>query len=276
MEYFGKSILISGGSRGIGLAIAELFASKGANITIIARDEVRIGQAIQQIGNACKENSQRITGIKLDVSQDADVKKVIGNLIIKDGYPDILVNSAGYAHPGQIEDLSLEIFRKTMDVNYFGTVNMTVAVIPGMLARGSGTIVNISSVSGFLGIYGYTAYSGSKYAVTGFSDALRNEMKPKGIRISIVFPPDTDTEQLVYETQFKPDVTKTIAGNAGLLTPQEVAKTIIDGIENHKYVITPGYEASLFYWLHHFAGKLTINILDWMAVNAWKKFNLKK
>jgi 3-dehydrosphinganine reductase len=261
MEYIGKSILISGGSRGIGLAIAELFASKGANITIIARDEIRIDKAIHQIKNACKETSQRITGIKLDVSQDSEVKEVIGNLIIKDGYPDILVNSAGYAHPGQIEDLSLEIFRKTMDVNYFGTVNMTMAVIPGMLSRGSGTIVNISSVSGFLGIYGYTAYSGSKFAVSGFSDALRNEMKPKGIQVSIVFPPDTDTEQLAYETQFKPDVTKW------------VAKTIIDGIDKHKYVITPGLEASMFYWLHNLAGKLTFNILDWMAVAAWKKFN---
>jgi len=275
MEYLGKNILISGGSRGIGLAIAELFASKGAHITIAARDEDRLAQAIQQIQVACKENSQQISGIKLDVSRDTEVKEVIGNLIIKNGCPEILVNSAGYAHPGLIEELSSELFRNTMDVNYFGTVNMVKAVIPGMLTRGSGSIVNISSVSGFLGIYGYTAYSGSKYAVTGFSDALRNEMKPKGIHVSVVFPPDTDTEQLAYESKFKPDVTKTMAGNAGLLTPQQVAKAVVDGIEQNKYVITPGFEASFFYWLHHFTGKLTFRILDWMAVDAWRKSNQK-
>lgn len=275
MDYFGKTVLISGGSRGIGLAIAELLASKGANIAIAARDADRIEQAVQQIKIACKENSQRVTGLRLDVSQDNDVTEVIGDWITQEGCPDILVNSAGYAHPGHIEELPLTIFRKTMEANYFGTINMTKALIPAMLARGSGTIVNISSVSGFLGIYGYTAYSGSKYAVTGFSDALRNEMKPKGIQVSIVFPPDTDTEQLAYESQFKPDVTKTIAGNAGLLTPQQVAESIVNGIEKHKYVITPGFEASLFYWLHHFAGKLTFRILDWMAVDAWRKHNLK-
>jgi 3-dehydrosphinganine reductase len=271
MDYSGKTVLISGGSRGIGLAIAELLASKGANVTIAARDEVQIEKALNEIRKNCIESKQVIVGLKLDVTQDNTVKDVINNWISRNGCPDILINSAGYAHPGNIEDLPVEIFRKTMNVNYFGTVNMTKAVLPAMLARHKGIIVNISSVSGFLGIYGYTAYSGSKYAVTGFSDSLRNEMKPKGIQVSIVFPPDTDTEQLAYESQYKPAVTKEMAGNSGLMTPQQVAKSVISGIEKGKYVITPGFESGLFYFLHHFAGKFTFKILDWMSISAWKK-----
>jgi 3-dehydrosphinganine reductase len=271
MNYFNKSVLISGGSRGIGLALGELFASKGANITIFARDVDRLDLATTKILGACKDKGQKISSKKLDVTQDIEVTKVIEDWILENGFPDILINSAGFAQPGQIEELPLSLFRKTMDVNYFGTVNMTKAVLPSMLEKGEGIIVNISSVSGFLGIYGYTAYSGSKFAVSGFSDALRNEMKPRGIQVSIVFPPDTDTEQLAYESQFKPKVTKELAGNAGFLTPVQVAKSILRGIEKRQYIITPGFEASLFYTLHHLAGKITFQILDWMSLSAWKK-----
>jgi 3-dehydrosphinganine reductase len=271
MEYSNKSVLISGGSRGIGLALAELFASKGANITIFARDVDRLELAKTMILGKCKDKSQRILTMQLDVTHDIEVNQVIGNWIFENGCPDILINSAGFAQPGQIEELPLSLFRKTMEVNYFGTVNLTKAVLPSMLEKSEGIIVNISSMSGFLGIFGYTAYSGSKFAVSGFSDALRNEMKPRGIQVSLVFPPDTDTEQLAYESQFKPKVTKEIAGNAGLLKPQQVAQSILRGIEKRQYIITPGLEASLFYALHHLAGKLTFKILDWMSISAWNK-----
>jgi 3-dehydrosphinganine reductase len=163
-----------------------------------------------------------------------------------------------------------------MDINYFGIVNMTKSVLTEMMKRRSGHIVNISSVSGFLGIYGYTAYSGSKFAVRGFSDALRNELKPHNIHVSIVFPPDTDTEQLAYESQFKPEITSIVAGNAGMLKPENVATSVIEGIERKQYIITPGFESTIFFWLQNFAGKLTYPILDWMVLNAWKKVESKR
>ncbi len=273
MQYLGKKVIITGGSRGIGLAIAEQYAIRGADITIFARDENRINQAVSRIRSIVRSPSQSINGIPLDVTRGEDVVQILGKWVAEHGAPDIVINSAGFAHPGKIEDLSSDIFKMTMEVNYFGTVNTIKAVLPSMLAMGKGCIVNISSVSGFLGIYGYTAYSGSKFAVTGFSDALRNELKPRGIHVFVVFPPDTDTEQLAYESRFKPEVTRKIAGNAGLMTPESVARGIIAGIERHQYVITPGFEPTMIYWLHHFLGKLTFNVLDWMAVDAWKKSN---
>jgi 3-dehydrosphinganine reductase len=275
MDYKGKRILITGGSRGIGLAVATLLASKGADITILARDKNRIEQALTEIRNSASSSSQRIAGISVDVTDDHFVAEKLNAYLLENGAPDIVINSAGFAHPGKIEDLPVDIFKKTMDVNYFGTINTIKALLPSMLERGTGIIVNISSVGGFVGIYGYTAYSGSKYAVTGFSDALRNEMKPRGIQVSIVFPPDTDTEQLAYESQFKPEVTRKIAGVAGLATPNKVAAGIVEGIEKHRYVITPGFEPRVIYWLSHLFGKFTFVILDWMAVDAWKKIASK-
>lgn len=271
MDFTQKKVLITGGSRGIGLALAGEFAKRGADITIFARDENRISLAVSEIQKTVINPSQLINGIHLDVTREKDVTQKLTDWVTINGAPDIVVNSAGFAHPGKIEELPSEIFKQTMDVNYFGTVNCIKAVLPSMLAKGSGNIVNISSVSGFLGIYGYTAYSGSKFAVTGFSDSLRNELKPRGIQVSVVFPPDTDTEQLAYESQFKPEVTRKIAGNAGLMTPQQVARGIIDGIEKRKYIITPGFEPTMIYWLHNFLGKVTFNILDWIAVDAWRK-----
>ncbi len=271
-----KKAIVTGGSRGIGLAIAIELAGRGMDITIIARDSSRINEAISLIKKETVDPLQKVTGLPLDVSKDEEVRVAMKSWIEHNGAPDILINSAGFAHPGKIEDLSMEIYRKNMDVNYFGTVNMVKSILPSMLSRGNGVIVNISSVAGFLGIYGYTAYSGSKFAVTGFSDSLRNELKPRGIHVSVVFPPDTDTDQLAYESQFKPEITKMIAGNAGLLSPKQVAEGIISGIERNRYVITPGFEPTVIYWLQNFLGKATFTILDWMALRAWKKIQTQK
>ncbi len=112
--------------------------------------------------------------------------------------------------------------------------------------------------------------------MTGFSDALRNELKPRGIQVCIVFPPDTDTYQLAYESQFKPDVTREIVGIAGLMTPDKVAKSILDGIEKHRYVITPSFETKIIYWLQNFLGEIAFDFLDFLAIRAWNKVTKNK
>jgi 3-dehydrosphinganine reductase len=139
-----------------------------------------------------------------------------------------------------------------MEVNYFGTVYMTKEVLPAMLKRGSGYIINISSVAGFLGTFGYTAYGASKFAVRGFSDALRAEMRIHGIGVSIIFPQDTQTAQLEYESQYKPPETKALAGNTKIMSPEDVAHEAIRGIERGRYIILPGLESKLIYRLNGF------------------------
>jgi 3-dehydrosphinganine reductase len=155
-----------------------------------------------------------------------------------------------------------------MDINYFGTVNMVKALLPGMVRRGSGHIVNISSVAGFLGVFGYSAYAASKYAVTGFSDVLRAELKPHGIRVSIVFPPDVDTPQLAYESQFRPDETRVLVEGGTILSPEAVAVTILRGVSRGQYVIIPGAIGKTVYWLSHALGSAAYPVMDWFVARA--------
>jgi len=149
-----------------------------------------------------------------------------------------------------------------MDADFFGTLHPTKAVLPAMMERRSGHIVNFSSMAGYLAVFGYTAYSAAKFAVRGFSDALRQEMKPHGIRVAVVFPPDTDTPQLHYENQFKPPETHDIAGAARALTADQVAQAVVRGIERRRDYILPGFEARLSFLLCEGLGGLFRKYFD--------------
>merc|ERR1719397_934713 len=107
--------------------------------------------------------------------------------------------------------MDLSAFTKMMDANYFSAINMTRAVLPHMIEHSSGQLVFISSVAGQLGVYGYTAYAPSKYAVRGFCEVLYAELRPLGIGVSLVFPPDTETPGLAQEDELKPKATKLIS-----------------------------------------------------------------
>jgi 3-dehydrosphinganine reductase len=119
-----------------------------------------------------------------------------------------------------------------------------------MQAQRGGTIVLVSSGAGLIGIFGYTAYCPSKFAVRGLAESLRGEVRLSGIHVSIVYPPDTDTPQLHEENKTKPPETKQIAGNAPTWSAEGVARTIINGISKRKFVITPGLEMTLVARLH--------------------------
>ncbi|MFH1447141.1 MAG: SDR family oxidoreductase [Chloroflexota bacterium] len=269
-----KLVLITGGSSGIGLALAKELVSEGSHVWILARDQERLDNALAILKNLKIDDFQKLGAIKADVTNLPDVSRLLKAWTRQNGTPDLLINSAGVAHPGYFQELELDIFHWTMDVNYFGTVNVIKAVIPDMISRGSGYIVNLSSQAGFIGVFGYTAYGASKYAVRGFSDALRAEMKPLGINLSIVFPPDTDTPQLTYEEQFKPFETKVIAGSSKTMPAEKVANIILSGVKRNKYMIIPGIEGKLFYRLTSILKNLTYPIMDMMVKSAQKKKKL--
>ena len=140
-----------------------------------------------------------------------------------------------------------------------------------MIERGSGAVVNISSQAGFVGVFGYSAYGASKYAVRGLSDVLRAEMKPLGIHVSVVFPPDTQTPQLDFEAPLKPPETKAIAGSAKVLSADHVAQSILKGVRKGRYIIIPGLEGKLFYRLIGLLGNLTYPIMDLLVRSSQKK-----
>jgi len=192
------------------------------NVFIIARGQKRLDAALDEIAAERNRAAQVCRAFSADVSQYEQIKAV-GDAIAEGGHPpDILINSAGIARCNYFDELTLDDFRQTMNINFFGTVNTVKTMLPYMKERRSGHIVNISSMAGFLGVFGYTAYGASKFAVRGFSDVLRCELKPYGIHVSVVFPPDTDTPQLWAENETKPLETKMISGT---VKPMSAAMT---------------------------------------------------
>jgi 3-dehydrosphinganine reductase len=272
----GKIALITGGSSGIGLALAQSLANQGAHVWLLARGKEGLESALESLN---RRDNQHCGMISADVSNWDQVSSAVAKFEAEVGVPDLVVNSAGVAHPGYFQELGVEIFQWTTEVNYYGTVYVCKAVVPGMVARGSGHIVNISSGAAFIGRFGYSAYAATKYAVQGFSDVLRSEMKPLGIDVSIVFPPDTDTPQLTYEKELQPPETKALSGianlissnwedKATLLTAKEVADMIMPKIEQRQYMILPGFEIKMLYWLSRLVGSSIYPILDWMIARA--------
>jgi len=249
MDYYqGKLVLITGGSSGIGLALAKQLAALQANVWILARRPEQLEIAIKEIESCRKNPSQRFGVIKADVSDEQEINTEISKFLETTGVPDILINSAGVTRPGLLDDLDSKIFHWLMDVNYFGTVYTTKKIVPGMVARHSGQIINICSGAGYAGLYGYSAYCGSKFAVRGFSDTLRSELKEHGIKVSLVLPPDTNTPQLIEEQQYKPALTKALTeDNGGIAEPEEVARNILKSASNGKYMILPHFQISLLY-----------------------------
>lgn len=260
--------LITGGSSGIGLAVARCLAQAGSHVWLVARRPEMLAAALSQLKDARQSDGQRFGTVSADISDAGQAFAALEQVTSEIGVPHLLVNSAGVARPGYLHEHSLDAFRWMMEVNYFGTVHMVKAALPGMMARGLGHIVNISSIAGFIGVYGYSAYGASKFALTGFSDVLRAELKPHGIHVSIVFPVDVDTPQLADESQYRPAETRALVDGGPVLSPEAVAIAILRGVSRGQYVIIPGMAGKALYWLAHILGTAAYPVMDWMVARA--------
>lgn len=237
-----QHVLITGGSSGIGKAAACLYAARGCDVSILARRQSVIDEAITEIDTARGKASGQTLGVSVDVSDEAATSIAIGRVIETLGVPDIVITSAGIAVPGYFDNLPIGNYRQHMDINFFGTLHVLKAVLPDMRKRGSGHVSLVSSGAGLIGIFGYTSYSPTKFALRGLAESLRGELKPDGIGVSIVYPPDTDTPQLVEETKTKPEETKAMTASAKMWSAEAVAAKLINGIDKGKFAIAPGWE----------------------------------
>lgn len=269
----GKVAVVTGGSSGIGKAIACGLAERGMDVWLLAQRKDILEAARSEVEGHRKNPDQKIYTYSVDVSQLDQVHSAVTHISKTSGTPDLLVNSAGVTHPGYVEKLDINIFNWMMEVNFFGTVYITKEMLPAMIKRGSGYVLNIASLVGYIGGIGYSAYGASKFAVHGFTDALRQEMKVYGIGVSILYPSDTDTPQLAYENQFKPVEVKALANLAGAMTPSAVAKIAINGIERGRYTIITAFESRFWVWLYRLSPSLLFFIVDSIISDTVKKKN---
>lgn len=278
INLFGKTALITGGSSGIGLAMSKQLAGMGSNIWIMARDPQKLENACTEIAAARQNPEQQVKAISADVSNQEQVTQAIRQSIHESGFPDILVNAAGITYPGYFQDLDLQIFRDMMEVNYFGTLYTTKTLVPGMIERRSGMIINISSMIAIHGVPGYSAYCASKSAVMVLSDAIRHDVKQYGIQVSLALPTDTITPGLEFEAEHQPEMVKALLQANNTPVPAEyVARNIIKSALKGRYFILPTTDAHLLYLLTRiFPGESLYKVVDffvWQARNKVAKNN---
>lgn len=178
--------LITGTSSGFGLLTAIQLAGQGYKVIATMRDLSRKGELEREADQAGL--LQQLHFLTLDVTDHASIEEVINSVQDTFGRIDVLVNNAGFATGGFIEEITMEEWRRQMETNFFGVVAVTRAVLPIMRKQRSGMIINMGSISGLSGFPGYAPYAASKFAIEGFSESLRHEMSPYGIRVVLIEP----------------------------------------------------------------------------------------
>jgi 3-dehydrosphinganine reductase len=252
---------VTGGSAGIGLSIARQLAARGGDVAIFARREEPLRTAAEEIGRHRRRATQRVIWRQLDVADADAVHRVLDGAVAELGRPDVLINCAGRARPDYFERISPAQLDETMRVNFYGCWHTIQALLPHMRGRG-GYIVNVASLAGLIGIFGYTDYAASKFALIGFSEALRNELAPHRITVSVLCPPDTETPGFQRENVNKPAETRAVSEAASVLSADQVADALFAGMARRTFLIIPGRAARLGHLLKRLAPRLIERVLD--------------
>ncbi|KAM7536121.1 hypothetical protein Aperf_G00000102666 [Anoplocephala perfoliata] len=236
----GYHVLITGGSSGIGMALAaEALSRSPARLTLVARNPERLAEVRNTLLQAHSSAGTDIRTISLDITAPyEEIRKALVETH-KVGVVDVLINCAGTAVARTFEDAEPQIYEDLIKVNYLGAVNVTKALLPSMLrpgpvanSRGEGNkviypherrIAFFSSPAAQITVYGYSAYSAAKAALSSFANTIQQELEDDGIKVTIVYPPDTDTPGFTAENVGKPKVTRLISETSGLETAATVA-----------------------------------------------------
>lgn len=219
----GMVVLITGASRGIGEALALAFARHGSHVILAARSE----QSLERIASTCEGINPHIETLVVptDVTDEAQLRRLVEQTESRFGRIDVLVNNAGVLPSGSFVDMGAEEIERTLELNLAGPMRLTQLVLPGMLARGEGTIVNVASQAGRHGMPFLTIYDATKGGLISFSEGLRRELDGTGVRVVVVLPGYTETDMVSELT----DVYREIRLGK-LVSPHDVARQTVDAV----------------------------------------------
>jgi NAD(P)-dependent dehydrogenase (short-subunit alcohol dehydrogenase family) len=269
LNLYGKTVLITGGSRGLGLVLARDFLKHGARVAICGREEETLDRARTQL----ERLSGEVLAVPCDVKEAVQVEALIAAVHERFGAVDVLVNNAGVMQAGPLEAMTMEDFEEAIDTHLWAPLYMTLAVLPEMKRRGEGRIVNISSIGGKLSLPHMVPYSASKFALVGLSDGMRAELAQDGIRVTTVCPGLMRTGSPRNAT-FKGDHEKEYAWFSvsdslpGLsMSAERAARKILEACRRGDAEVLVGLPARLAAVARALAPNLTAALLS--QVNRW-------
>ena len=264
-DFQNKHVYLVGGSSGIGLAIAEKLVGAGAHVMIISRSLTTLQKALSILEAKRTNTQQKIESTSLDVSNHQQTHITLNELVDSFGVPDALINCAGRSIPQHHDDISYEQFDETLKINLYGCRNTVAALIPHMKSHkkeSGGLIVNTASLAGIIGVFGMTDYSASKFALIGYSEALRSEVKKHNIKVMVLCPPDTDTPGFENENKTKPAETHAVSESASLLTSEQVANAFFKALPKRNMLIVPGVAGKFSVVMKRFFPRVVELVMD--------------
>ncbi len=252
MEFKNKIVIITGASSGIGEALALAFGQLGARVVLGARS----AEKLTAVAETIRQNGGSAVCCPTDVTQEEDCQRLIQTAIDTWGGIDILICNAGISMRAILDDVQLDVLRRLMEVNFWGTVYCTKYALP-YLQQSHGTVVGVSSVAGLHGLPGRTGYSASKYAMTGFLETVRIENLKKGLHVMIACPGFTASNvRFAALTADGTSQGKTPREEGKMMSAAEVAQRIIRGIRRRKRLVLMEYEGRCTHFIKKFAPAL--------------------
>jgi 3-dehydrosphinganine reductase len=263
-SFAGWRVFVTGGSSGIGLELARALVRDGAHVCIAARNRERLEQVVEELRSAAPGDAgnSKPSFVVMDVASPDAVATGVDAAVASLGGLDLLINNAGYAVPGYIDELDDEAYVEMMAVNYFGPMRLSRACLRYFIEQRAGRIVNVTSMYGFMGTFGYSAYCASKYALSGFTEVLRQDALPFGVRVHLCYPPTTQTPGLERENLTKPPEAWAIEGKSRAFPPEAVAKAILKGVQAGRFQIVVGWDSWFIWFMQRLAPWLVRFVTD--------------
>jgi uncharacterized protein len=240
MSFENQVVLITGASSGIGRCLAIDFAKLGAAVIGCGRSKERLDETLNEI----RPLSSSSMMIPCDVGDRVQARSMVNKVLEDFGRVDILINNAGIGMRQPFVETPIETVEEINRINYLGMVYCTHVVLPAMIARRSGHIVNISSVAGIVGFVNIAAYSASKFAMNGFSESLYHELKPYGVHVSVICPGPVRTE---FNRGFADNPPK--SPSSLMVEPEFISRVVLKAIEAKKFEVVTPRSLALVCWI---------------------------
>ena len=251
-----KVAIVTGASTGIGWAVALALAEEGACVALAARRETNLLELAEQI----EKSGGKALALRTDVTQREQVEAMVQQVIAQWGRVDILISNAGEYIRGPIVELDPADLQRSLNVNYFGGVYCIKAVLPHMIAQRGGHIAAVTSMDGKIGLPPDAPYVSAKFALTGFLEVLRQEVREHGIAVTNVMPGRVDTV-MIEHLKFSWVSPK--------ISPEAVARATLDGIRKQKPIVIVPPQAKLLYYINVFAPSLSDRLSRFFRLEGW-------